>query len=65
MYKRQLLNYTLGNLDGLSLLFWNNGIKKREINFVGGLKHGCEQIWDKNGKLIENTEYRMGKKVSL
>lgn len=62
---KTFLNYTLGNLDGLSLLFWNNGIKKREINFVGGLKHGYEQIWDKNGKLIESTEYRMGEKISL
>lgn len=62
---KTILNYTLGYLDGPSVLFWKNGSKKREAVFVRGSKQGSEHIWDEEGRLIESSEYEMGKKVSL
>lgn len=62
---KTLLNYSRGSLHGVSVLFWSNGIKKREVSFVEGRKKGSEQIWDKDGRLIESSKYQIGKKISL
>ncbi|AEA06927.1 hypothetical protein LAU_0073 [Lausannevirus] len=51
-----------GQLHGKLSFFWLDGTKSLECAFVDGEKHGLEKIWDKQGQLLQETNWRKGKK---
>lgn len=55
--------YREGKWHGEVLLYWPNGILKRKCAFCEGLRHGLDQIWNEEGKLMDEDRYEMGQHV--
>ena len=44
-------------------LYWPNGQTKRKCSFVKGVRHGLDQMWSEEGKLLDEDRYEYGKKL--
>ncbi len=46
-----------------SILYWPNGKMKRKCSFEKGVRHGPDQMWSEEGKLLDEGHYERGKPV--
>ena len=46
-------------------IYWPNGQMKRRIEFVDGLRHGKDEIWNEEGTLVDTGEFKEGKPVGI
>lgn len=58
-------NYKQGRLHGEIILYWPNGKLKRRCHFVHGVRHGIDEMWSKEGTLLDLEEYAFGKPVCM
>jgi antitoxin component YwqK of YwqJK toxin-antitoxin module len=58
------VHYKDGREDGLFTLFYDNGTKRSESNFVRGEKVGYETYWERNGDVKSKTLYKDNKPVN-
>jgi antitoxin component YwqK of YwqJK toxin-antitoxin module len=47
----------------IAAVFYENGRLKQMTDYADGLKHGTENLWDSEGKIISSFFYRMGAPV--
>lgn len=38
--------------NGIFTYYYDNGFKKEVVNYINGIKHGCDFIWGENGKCL-------------
>lgn len=55
--------YFNNELDGRSLFYWENSVKKAEYTYVNGLLNGNTYQYDEAGNLLYTTTYRMGVEI--
>ena len=54
----------LNNVEnGLAINYYQNGMKKDEVNFVLGKEYGAHIIYDTTGKIISKNYYYYGRKL--
>lgn len=46
-----------GRFHGEVVLFWPNGQMKRRCHFKNGMRVGVDQMWNDEGKLLDEQEY--------
>lgn len=59
---RTLERHLNGRLHGEILLYWPNGQLKRKCHFDRGVRHGTDQIWNMEGKLVDEDLYEQGRR---
>ena len=47
-------------LDGKSLFYWENSVKKAEYTYINGLLNGNAYQYDMDGNILFTTTYKMG-----
>lgn len=47
------------------IIYWENGRKKRSVQFQEGIRSGMDQMWNEEGILVDEGRYEMGKPVGL
>ena len=50
-------HYTEGRLHGEAILYWPNGALKRKCQFHQGKRFGLDQMWNDEGKLLDEQDY--------
>ncbi len=56
-------NFVNGRRDGVSLWWYPNGNKMREIHYVDGQVHGELLEWDEGGRLVTRVKYEEGRRL--
>ena len=56
-------SYFEDELDGRSLFYWENSVKKAEYTYINGLLNGNAYQYDEEGNLLYTTTYRMGVEI--
>jgi antitoxin component YwqK of YwqJK toxin-antitoxin module len=57
---KRLEPYHDGELDGKSIFYWENSVKKAEYTYINGLLNGNTYQYDIDGNVLFTTTYRMG-----
>jgi antitoxin component YwqK of YwqJK toxin-antitoxin module len=68
LQKRDGLNYQVNASNpftGTAQVFYENGQKKTEVNYVDGKRHGLGTAWDENGQKAAEINYVDGKEHGL
>jgi antitoxin component YwqK of YwqJK toxin-antitoxin module len=52
--------YKNSRLHGEILLYWPNGQLKRKVHFKKGLRHGTDEMYSKEGTLLDTDCYVEG-----
>ena len=58
---RYLFHYVADVLDGRQMVFYADGKKRQESNYLMGNLEGVQRSWDHNGVLISNYTIKNGK----
>jgi antitoxin component YwqK of YwqJK toxin-antitoxin module len=61
---KRLFNYKGGRMDGKQIEYWfkkSDDTLKVEHNYSGGVLHGMQRKWDKDGQLVYNYHFVAGK----
>jgi antitoxin component YwqK of YwqJK toxin-antitoxin module len=61
--KKSLIPFSSGKLHGEVQLFWESGKPKRSVHYLKGLREGMDKLWNEQGILIDEGEYRFGQPV--
>ncbi|MDR0368417.1 MAG: hypothetical protein LBH82_04675, partial [Bacteroidales bacterium] len=56
-------SYFENELDGRSMFYWENTVKKAEYTYINGLLNGNAYQYDEEGNLLYTTTYRMGVEI--
>ncbi len=56
-------SYHDDELDGKSLYYWENSVKKAEYTYINGLLNGNAYQYDIEGNILFTTTYRMGVEI--
>lgn len=61
---KTIMHYQEGVLEGKVILYWPNGVKKREVFFKKGMRDGFDRMWNVEGILTSEESYNNGYTVA-
>ncbi len=57
---KSIYQYNSGNLDGLAIGLYDDGVVAKKVNFKNGAKHGAELLYFPEGQLRAKFKYNEG-----
>jgi antitoxin component YwqK of YwqJK toxin-antitoxin module len=60
---KRMESYYDNELDGKSIYYWENAVKKAEYTYINGLLNGNAYQYDVEGNVLFTTTYRMGVEI--
>jgi antitoxin component YwqK of YwqJK toxin-antitoxin module len=62
---KSLLPFSAGKLHGEVRLFWESDKPKRSANYIDGLRAGWDKLWNEQGIVIDEGEYKSGMPIGV
>jgi antitoxin component YwqK of YwqJK toxin-antitoxin module len=62
---KSVIPFVEGKLHGEVQLFWEGGQAKRSVHYMEGLREEWDLLWNEQGVLIDEGEYRAGQPIGV